>query len=461
MNTESAVLSEAREVLLERTKSHYKKEKIAELTESEKEIIKQVLKNCHDYFSSIKEILGKNTPPFAWTNPERDAKLLICLEEDAPNMADIMDYPPGVASSMDEFEFADPMDDYGSIGRVDELGLANLKKSKPEPGAKQESTYLSKLFVPFETKYLQKVLVPTSSIIRILPYLLVSYYIETSAFYREKSSSKKEPPAKGGRSSCFDLFDNPHIEDSSNCNRMAHEFVDFFSLENLIPRCVKKKRTGESKSIQGIKTSDDYKSFLGQPYKGKKSNGLSSDCISQIQYNAIFQAFAFSLCVVACMNTPQLSEQIDYKQSFDLFQQHTYAFSVVFTLYSDNNNVLHYTIEQLMEFGSPTKIRSRIEKSEYLDIYKQCGVETTSVKFFAKKYSQEWYRNVSVQLVYELHPCEYLAWWNIDWWYKLLNFRLPFKQAATLSEYFSVEKEENSNRQDNGADGQMGGENFN
>lgn len=385
-----AALAEAKEEILKRTKSHYKKRKLSELTKTEKEIIEQVLKNCSDYFQSISVVLSKNALPFAWPNPERDAELLNCLERDYPSLAKQMKRKNKEAEH-----------------------ISNKTVSTSEPAQ------LSKLFVQFETKYLQQVLAPTSSIIRILPYLLASYYIKTCNF-----------PAKG-YPSYFDLFDIQLIEASSNCNRMAGDFVKLFTLEDLIPKFISKKNTDKSRDVQKINSIEDYKDFLGQEHIRKISNGKFAYCVEKHQYEAIFQVFAYSLCVVACMNVPQLSEQIDYKQSFDLFQKHTSAFSTVFIVYEcgDASGTLFYTIEEFLKIISPAKARRHIKKSEYRDIYKQCGIGATSISVPVEEYSQEWYKNAAIQLVYELHPCEYLGWWNDN------DTGLPLKKISDFQDY--------------------------
>jgi len=363
-------LTEVKNDLLTRIQSTYKKRScLPPINEDEQRYTVQVLKTCEQYFTAVKKLLDSQKPPFMQPNPEREKELWDCLTKDNPTLIETM-----------------------------------TKNSSEEP--KPKSTYLSKQFTLFDTRHLQKALMPiNSSIASILPYLLTSYYINIS----NRTSI-----------SCLDLFCNIENVNPSNYKRLATDFQALFFLENFIPKFIKKNHLREATEVQKIKDSEGYKEYLKTPHKRRSPKILAYNLTEQ-QYNAIFQAFSYSLCVLACMSVPQISNRIDYDLSFNLFQQHTQAFSTVFWIDSrkmegiggEMNVVSFITIEKMLESISPAEIQHEIEGSEYLESLKMSGISASDVADCAKdSISQR--KNEAISIVYKLHPCEYPGWWKFE-----------------------------------------------
>lgn len=83
-------------------------------------------------------------------------------------------------------------------------------------------------------------------------------------------------------------------------------------------------------SLLTANTEDEYdvinRAFIFYPDYPYKSTLLLTD----MQLHAIFDAFVYSLCAMACANTRELSFLIDFKKSFTLFHQHTRDFHPLF-----------------------------------------------------------------------------------------------------------------------------------
>ena len=154
-------------------------------------------------------------------------------------------------------------------------------------GYKLSTTYLSQHFAPFEVKHLQKVLTPSEDIISILPYLLTAYYFNTYTFYDT------------GYPACFGLLDGCEYENGS---RMATDFSSLFSLENLIPDFIKKKHSEKAKVIQKIKDFEQYSKYLSCPQQKRSKDKKLVYALVNLQYEAIFQAFSYSLCVLGSVH---------------------------------------------------------------------------------------------------------------------------------------------------------------
>lgn len=377
MSSKRKKLTPEQKELLPRIRSTFwTKKRLPPVSKDEKQYMVQVLETYEQYFASIKEMVDSKKPPFAQYDPALEEELL---------------------------EYLDKQDqDKLLITAADVRDSSN----KEETGA--DLSNLSEKLKPFSTQHLRRVLAPINGhIASLLPYLLAAYYIN----YPQK------------RRAYFDLFDGVGYMEDSNRYRQVDDFLKLFSLEDFIPKFLKKKHTRESAEVQAIKDKEAYEEYLGKPHQRRSPENLAYN-LTEPQFNAIFQVFSYSLCVLACMSVPQISERVDYERSYKLFQQHTKAFSTVFWVDSrkpeekvDNRALYYSTIENILSRINPAEIKKKIEESDYLEILKMCGISASDISsgvIDRKTDPVRWWRNVVIAIIYSLHPCDYPEWWNIE-----------------------------------------------
>lgn len=368
--------------LLPRIKSTYlARGKLPPVSEDEKQYMLQVLNKCEQYFASIKEIIDSHKPPFAQYNPALEEELVEFLDK------------------QDQDKLSSVADDIRD--RLDE----GLSKGETIAGP----TYLSEKLKPFTTQYLKRILAPINgNIASLLPYLLASYYINEQ---------------KHARTACFNLFHGLEHVNASNYDRLAKDFVTLFSLKDLIKDFTENAHTRESAKIQAIKDKEAYEEYLRKPHKRRSPEKLAYK-LTDLQYDAIFQVFSYSLCVLSCMSVPQISERVDYERSYKLFQEHTKAFSTVFWVKAGKTGnisgvsaVYSCSIKNMLSLIEFTKIRKEIEESDYLESLKMCGVSASGISSDVIDRENDpvcWWKNAAIAIVYSLHPCAYPEWWDIE-----------------------------------------------
>lgn len=178
---------------------------------------------------------------------------------------------------------------------------------------------INKVFPDFsyEPYPLENILSTTEpSVVKILPYLLSSYYLNRHKNRKWFSSIEKY------------FTSNPKYfaeKTEAHFSRDVSNFLNIFSCERFLQNLAKKKRQpidlkdrADEKDIK--KVTEVYTNFLE---KGP---------MTRFHYIQLYKAFVYFVCAAICANeiTLEISEKIDYKKSWELFDSHTLAFRTIY-----------------------------------------------------------------------------------------------------------------------------------
>ncbi len=150
-------------------------------------------------------------------------------------------------------------------------------------------------------------------VMEILPYLLSAYYLN---LHKGKNLSAKT------QEMLFPGTTNEIVVRDHNYDRNVRTYLERFSCQSFLPGFLGAKRSDKSNSIIDLKTENDVSSYL------------KSGPMSQFHYVQLFKAFVYLSCTAICAKElPEtFRSKIDYKKSWNLFEEHTLAFKTVYCI---------------------------------------------------------------------------------------------------------------------------------
>ena len=170
---------------------------------------------------------------------------------------------------------------------------------------------------------------------RLYPYLLAAYYLNSA------NAMKKEW--------CLaDVDDKPFLDvfGEDNLYRELKRYVSRFTLQDIF----------------GAKTEMERIEYLQNLQKKRYWNDKGHTSLGRTQQEAVHQVFVFMLLVLCSTQYEEIIEDIDYRASFEMFQQHTAA------LYSE------YSLSETTELDEEEQSKKEeylMESFEKLDALKQ------------------------------------------------------------------------------------------
>lgn len=173
---------------------------------------------------------------------------------------------------------------------------------------------IKQIFPSFESCPLENILrTDQPSVMKILPYLLSAYYLN---LHKGKDLSAKT------QEMLFPGTTNEIVIRDHNYARNVRTYLERFSCQKFLSNFSNAKRSDKSKSIRDLKTENDF------------SNYLKSGPMSQFHYVQLFKAFVYLSCTAICaQELPEsFRSKIDYKDSWNLFEDHTLAFKTVYCI---------------------------------------------------------------------------------------------------------------------------------
>ena len=178
------------------------------------------------------------------------------------------------------------------------------------PNNENTRVAIGEIFPQFGSCPLENILhTDQPSVMEIFPYLLSSYYLN---LHKGKQLSARTQEM---------LFPGSTDELSSrdgNYRRNVQTYLARFSCKDFLPDFLNAKRSREPK-IKKLKSKSDI------------SNYLKKGPMSQFHYVQLFKAFVYLSCAAICsLEFPDsINLKIDYKKSWELFDDHTLAFNAV------------------------------------------------------------------------------------------------------------------------------------
>ncbi len=319
---------------------------------------------------------------------------------------------------------------------------------------KDLKTYFDPDFPSFGTHYVENAFGSVNECVKLLPYLLTAFYI------KRKKDMKNDEEHPGGCPPGYirTLFDKENDINPNSRKTIRSAYVDYFSLVNYLPSYLDQPNSQHTKEIEKLKTNEDVIEYLGKPHsEDKLKKPASRYKITSLQDKAISNALAFALCTLACMSSEKISDMIDYKSSFELFNAHTLAFHTIYLWGAPDSERSISEVQEICENANKVQEESESEKAkadllflEYEGFYesdtiqnvlsdpderksiaewisnpklskekiqqlKKCGIDSSmlSQPLCTSRDSPEWYKDSAILLAALLHPLFYSRWYPI------------------------------------------------
>lgn len=267
-------------------------------------------------------------------------------------------------------------------------------------------TSKDRLFYPYPTDHLESFLCPTTMPVcfQILPYLLSVYYFN--------APHNRTIDLNGNRTTDSDemLFD-PHYGSTvksplpTNYHRTVDTFCNYFSAENQISKYLVQTE------IQQMLKSCTYEALVRHLHHVK---------LSKINYGKVRQAYIYSLCVLACSRSPELSAKIDYLASAQLYQKHTLAFET--TCYEHAKR----TLKEFFSWGYVLAYYGDERELNTPDYLLNTGLSLTDIDINVPHTDSELAKVVPIIFCHMLHPKFYFPFRTPYLLNRSQNSRKPF-----------------------------------
>ena len=253
-------------------------------------------------------------------------------------------------------------------------------------------------FHAFQTEYARYALSAQSGTVKILPYLLAAFYLNCNC----DSGTPADISAVFSRDSYYGT-------DVNNRTRAFKKFTKRFSLKETL----KKPR-------------DVVIEELGKPCRRKNGRNNMSCKLVKWHYESIFRAIVYSLCVLACMHDEKITNNVDYRLSYELFDAHTAAFHSLYLIAVEDDSD-----QKDVELINPGTILDMLKnKLVYRDVWKlftskndedkeivssvaRCGITASVLKKWSNYGEPDWYLNMAATTVVNFHPANFWFWERI------------------------------------------------
>lgn len=273
------------------------------------------------------------------------------------------------------------------------------------------------IFKPFNKDFISCAIYEDNDCIKILPYLITSYYLN---LYKTNEN--------GIPASIENIFIKENI-DYENLTRDKNYVVNLFSLEDKIEKFIKKKKSDFPSPIRNIKDREKYIDYLSKPHFEKNSTLCKDFKVTSLQFEHIYLAYIYSIFTLACMNAgDKISQKIDYAASFNLFNQHTFAFYSIFAcslkdiddececIYKKENPYDFFEIstplitylEQIQNISHIRNFFIDIKNTSKTPRLKDIGIDIKLYTLHSTNDSQKWYKNSALFTAIIFHYDAYI-----------------------------------------------------
>lgn len=193
-----------------------------------------------------------------------------------------------------------------------------------------ECSAVDKIFPQFPPVDLSFVLSTSekSAVTKILPYLLTCFYLKSNVRKKLRTTIKDE----------FDVFDNGNEkrEHSGAYYRDVEDFCQLFSYVDFLPSLF---NCGGDNPKTHIDRIADEEMLIA--YCRGIHDGTARTKDFRLYYSQAYKAFIYSAIASACEEVLKVDVHVDYKASWELFDEHTLAFSSVFKKRMASKEIAH------------------------------------------------------------------------------------------------------------------------
>lgn len=271
--------------------------------------IKQIVEKCNEIFSDIR----------------------VYLERQYETSIDVL-----------KTELEKVQDDKSKYGLLLELGEISPDEFDFGPDIERNTQYQRKIgfiFPDFDTKLNLAALfplVPDKKTTALLPYLLTCFYLNSS---QKKSHEKSKTISTENPVICVNNTIKNLLSSgkklSGNDSNLIKQFWPLFALKNFLPRIYgytpRKIHKRNGISIKNFFELREYISSFNPNWIskgfGKRHTKKHDYQHAMLYYVLIYMAFIYSIIASACEDVLGTKAKVDYIESFELFEKHTYAFS--------------------------------------------------------------------------------------------------------------------------------------